>query len=243
MTSAAPPSGPIGRAFAWLGAAAFVLSLCVFVYVYAVRFGRTSLPPPRSASEVLAPVLVNLGWFTLFASHHSLMARSGAKRWLGRHLSPSLERTSYVWVASVLFLVTCLVWKEVPGTAWTVAWPWSPLGHGVQVFGVWLTLRSAGTIDIWDLSGIRQAHGQRVTAPLQVIGPYRWVRHPIYLGWAFLVFGVPEMTNTRLAFACISTAYLALAVPIEERGLVATFGDEYRAYQRRVRWRMVPGLY
>jgi protein-S-isoprenylcysteine O-methyltransferase Ste14 len=76
-----------------------------------------------------------------------------------------------------------------------------------------------------------------------VIGPYHLVRHPIYLGWALMTFGAPTMTGTRLAFAVISTAYLALAVPFEERSLVEAFGDEYLEYQRRVRWRMIPGLY
>ena len=76
-----------------------------------------------------------------------------------------------------------------------------------------------------------------------MIGPYRWVRHPIYLGWLLLVFGVPHMTATRLAFAAISSAYLVVAIPFEERSLVETFGDEYRRYQQAVRWRLVPGVW
>jgi protein-S-isoprenylcysteine O-methyltransferase Ste14 len=69
------------------------------------------------------------------------------------------------------------------------------------------------------------------------------VRHPIYLGWVLMTFGAPEMTATRFSFAAISTAYLIVAVPFEERSLVRTFGDAYREYRARVRWRMVPGLY
>ena len=51
------------------------------------------------------------------------------------------------------------------------------------------------------------------------------------------------MTLTRFTFAVVSTAYLALAIPFEERSLIETFGNEYRDYQRKVRWRMIPGLY
>ena len=81
------------------------------------------------------------------------------------------------------------------------------------------------------------------TAPLEVRGPYRWLRHPIYLGWVLLVFGAPDMTAGRLLFAVVSTAYLVVAIPIEERSLVHEFGQSYRDYQRQVRWRIVPGIW
>ena len=79
--------------------------------------------------------------------------------------------------------------------------------------------------------------------PLRTTGVYALVRHPIYLGWILLVFGTPSLNGTRLVFAAVSTLYLAIAVPWEERALLATFGAEYRTYQNRVRWRMVPGIY
>ena len=69
------------------------------------------------------------------------------------------------------------------------------------------------------------------------------MRHPIYLGWFLIVFGGPDMTWTRLEFAVVSSAYLVLAVPFEERSLVQAFGDTYRAYQRQVRWRIVPWVW
>ncbi len=77
----------------------------------------------------------------------------------------------------------------------------------------------------------------------KVVGPYGWVRHPIYLGWMLMVFGTPAMTATRLAFAVISSAYLVIAIWWEERSLVEVFGERYRRYQRDVRWRMIPFVY
>ena len=79
--------------------------------------------------------------------------------------------------------------------------------------------------------------------PLQTHGVYGFVRHPVYFAWVLMVIGTPHMTMTRLTFAVISTAYLAIAIPFEERGLLDVFGSEYREYQKRVRWRMIPGLY
>jgi len=98
-------------------------------------------------------------------------------------------------------------------------------------------------IDGLQLAGIRQALGNSISERFKVVGPYRLVRHPIYLGWMLMVFAVPDMTWTRFVFAAVSSAYLIVAIPFEERSLVAVFGDEYVEYQRRVRWRVLPGLW
>ena len=79
--------------------------------------------------------------------------------------------------------------------------------------------------------------------PLATTGVFQIVRHPLYLGWALLVFGAPHMTATRGVFAIVSTAYLALAIPFEERSLGDAFGAEYEAYRRAVKWRMIPWVY
>jgi protein-S-isoprenylcysteine O-methyltransferase Ste14 len=79
--------------------------------------------------------------------------------------------------------------------------------------------------------------------PLETRGLYGFVRHPLYFGWALFVFAAPDMTLTRFSFAVISTAYLAAAIPFEERSLGRIFGSQYEAYKKRVRWRMLPGIY
>jgi protein-S-isoprenylcysteine O-methyltransferase Ste14 len=78
---------------------------------------------------------------------------------------------------------------------------------------------------------------------LTVGGPYTWVRHPIYLGWVLLVFGAPAMTTGRLCFATVSTLYLIVAIPLEERSLTGEFGAAYARYRRQVRWRLIPGVW
>jgi protein-S-isoprenylcysteine O-methyltransferase Ste14 len=79
--------------------------------------------------------------------------------------------------------------------------------------------------------------------PLTTSGVFGIVRHPLYFGWALLVCAAPDMTATRAVFAIVSTAYVALAIPWEERALVDTFGAAYQSYRRQVRWRMVPGVW
>ncbi len=88
------------------------------------------------------------------------------------------------------------------------------------------------------------AHGpDRSNPPLTTRGLYAFVRHPLYFAWTLFVFGAPTMTGTRASFAIVSTAYLMIAIPWEERGLVATFGQQYEDYRRRVKTRMIPWVY
>jgi protein-S-isoprenylcysteine O-methyltransferase Ste14 len=155
-----------------------------------------------------------------------------------------LVRSFYVWVASVLLIVVVVGWRRIGGTLYDVRGAVLVASAAVQLFGVWLIAKSAGVLDPLELAGIRQAARQiRPPEPLQVGGPYAWVRHPLYLGWILALFGTHHMTGDRLAFAALTSAYLVVAVPWAERSLVQSFGDEYREYARRVRWRLVPLLY
>jgi len=235
---ASSAAGPTARAWAWLGGAAFVASMVFCGYSYLGPFGRVT-----DAATLPWPVVVDVTLFSVFAIHHSVLARTGAKRLVTRLIPPALERTTYVWTGSVLLALTCWWWQPVPGLIYALRGSLRPAGWILQLIGVWLTLRSAGVLDIWELSGIRQATGTERPPRFKVIGPYHVVRHPIYLGWVLMTFGAPDMTATRLTFAAVSSAYLALAVPFEERSLVETFGEEYVAYTKRVRWRMIPGIY
>jgi methanethiol S-methyltransferase len=231
-------SWPRAPLLGWLGGGLFVASLAWFVWNFFVRFDR--VPPDGPLGP---PLLVDLVLFTAFALHHSVLARTGAKRWLTRHVPPHLERSLYVWVASLLFIAVCALWQDVPGALYRHAGP-SAIPHWMAVAaGVWLTARSAAIIDPLELAGIRHAGGTAAPRRFRVVGPFHWVRHPIYLGWVLVVFGVPHMTATRLAFAVISSAYLVVAIPFEERSLVEMFGDEYERYQQAVRWRLVPGIW
>jgi len=243
--------------FAWSGAAMFAASLAFFLYSHLVRFGR-----PAAGPGVLVPVAVDAALFTLFALHHSLFARPLVKRWLfgvrpgsdtgqtrvrpvsDPGLTP-LERPAYVWVASVLFIAVCAAWQPVPGALYHVTGVFALAAYAVHVAGIVLTARGSARLDVLDLAGVRAVAPSRPAThvPLQTRGVYGFVRHPVYFAWVLMVIGTPHMTMTRLTFAVLSTAYLAIAIPFEERGLLDVFGSEYREYQKRVRWRMIPGIY
>ena len=171
------------------------------------------------------------------------------ERLVQRALPPALERSFYVWTASLLFLVTCAFWQPVAGVIWSVDGPLRAALWGLQAVAGLATLKAAGRLDPLELAGVRQVLAPPpVSAPLgpahlDTSGPYRFVRHPIYTAWFVLVWATPSMTGTRLVFAAVSCAYLLAAVPFEERDLIRVFGDRYREYRRQVRWRILPLLY
>ena len=236
-----------GRLYVLTGAAAFVASLGYFAYVYGVRLG-TGIQPPTSLG-IAGGLAVNTGLFSLFALHHSLLARSGAKRWVARRLPAGLERTTYVWVASILFTLTCAWWQPLAGALYRTDGLARAACFAVQAAGIVLVVRGGGVLDLRELAGIRQfsspAGGEGGERPpeLQLRGPYRRLRHPLYAGLLLVVLGTPDMTYSRLSFALLSTAYILAAIPWEERDMAARFGNCYERYRADVRWRLVPGVY
>jgi len=230
-------------AIAWAGALVFAGAMGWFLYCYAIRF---AYGPP--AGPVLTPILANIALFSVFALHHSVLARTGAKAVVRRYAPVELERSLYTWVASLLFIGVCTSWQPVPGILYRLDGVWALAGVAIQLLGLVLTIRGAAAVDALDLAGVRPvlhaAHGTvPVHVPLETRGLYAVVRHPLYFAWVLLVFGAPVMTATRATFAVVSTLYLAVAIPWEERSLVEVFGERYEEYKRKVRWRMIPGIY
>jgi protein-S-isoprenylcysteine O-methyltransferase Ste14 len=241
-TDPAPAPGAGWLAAAWLGGAAFVASLALFLYDYLTRFGALR------SDRVAVPADADVALFTVFALHHSLFARTRVKRLVSTIVPVWFERSLYTWIASVLFAAVLLAWQPVDGLLYDVPRWWRAVGYAAQAVGILLTIRGSSAIDVLDLAGVRpvldaRRHAAPRHVPLETRGAYGLVRHPLYFGWTLLVFGAPTMTGTRAVFAVISTLYLAIAIPFEERGLADVFGEAYRTYQQRTRWRMLPGLW
>jgi protein-S-isoprenylcysteine O-methyltransferase Ste14 len=229
------------RSFAIAGGTVFVFSLLYAAWSYASPFGLST----TGSTSVIAPAAVDIALFTAFALHHSVFARSRVRQWIAERVSSRLERSVYVWVASLLLLAVVAAWQPVAGDVWRFSAPWSMVLGAVQLAGVLVTLRASAALDVFSLAGVRQAFGAAAPPPSPLVetGLYRLVRHPVYFGWVLMVWPTPAMTGTRFVFAAISTLYLALAIPLEERSLRRQFGPAYSAYASKVKWKMVPGLY
>lgn len=236
---AAAPSA-FARLFTWLGATVFLISLAYFLRSYVATFGV-----PAAGSARAPAVAWNVTLFTLFALHHSVFAREPLRLWVARLVPAPLERSVYVWIASLMLIAVCALWRPVPGVAWDadgiVLWGLRLL----QAAGVLLTLGSAVILDIRELAGVatRTPVGQPSDVEFRTTGPYGWVRHPIYTGWFLIVFAAAPMTMTRFVFAVVSCVYLLIAIPLEERSMRAAASGTYARYVAQVRWRLLPGVY
>ena len=231
------------RLFVWLGGAAFVGALAFCAWSYLVVWGAPSDVFIVIAGRVAAPetaIGVDALLFGVFAVHHSLFARHGVQRVMALALPPRLIRPLYVWTASLLLIAVCAAWVPVPGELYDHR-GWLQWAHAaVQLAGVWLThpvgpvhrRARAGGHPRTVHRGDSASHGPvplGAASDLPRMGPDDLRRGPL--------------DRDRLAFAAISTAYLVVAVPWEERSLVRVFGDAYVDYRRRVRWRIVPYVY
>jgi protein-S-isoprenylcysteine O-methyltransferase Ste14 len=225
----------LDRIFVWMGGAMFVGSLSLTAWWYAVRFAAD-----RPAHGWM-PIAVNGLLLTVFALHHSAFAREPIKKRLASAIPAERLRSVYVWAASSLLVLVDLLWHPVGGTLYRIAgWPaW--LFVIIQLAGVWLIVRSVQAINALELAGIRNP--KMIDEELQTGGVYQLVRHPLYFGWLLIVFGAAHMTGDRLTFAVLTTTYLLIAMPWEERSLEREFGMSYQRYKEQVRWRIVPYLY
>jgi protein-S-isoprenylcysteine O-methyltransferase Ste14 len=218
----------------WSGGAIFVISLVVCLCCYLFVLGESS---PWMG---WAPFGFDAFLLTVFAAHHSVFARTGVKQRLASAIPEPLLRSVYVWIASLLLIGVCVLWQRVGGELYASSGWFALLHAAIQLGGILVIAQSVRAIDPLELAGIRPPSGRD---GLQVSGPYRLVRHPLYFGWALACFGAAHMTGDRLTFAALTSLYLAIAIPWEERSLVDSFGDAYRRYQRQVRWKMIPFIY
>jgi methanethiol S-methyltransferase len=223
------------------GILCYALSLATFLYAVGFMGGfltPTQLDGPRHG-PLAAALAIDGGLLALFAVQHSGMARPGFKRWLTRFVPEPAERSTYVLLSSAALLALFWQWRPLGGVVWEVPGEAARAAVSAVFAAGWLiVLGTTFLINHLDLFGLRQVwlafRGVPYT-PLRFTtpGPYRLVRHPLYVGWLTVFWASPTMTAAHLLFAVGTTAYILAAIRWEERDLVAAH-PEYAAYRRRV---------
>jgi len=225
--------------------AAFLVTI-----LYAIGFVGDWLVPKSIDTGVPAPlataIVVNLALLGLFAAQHSVMARPAFKRWWTRFVPTALERSTYVLLASLALMLLFWQWQPLPQTVWNVEGPAArALLLGVCGLG-WVTaFVSTFLIHHFELLGVRQVFAARANRQLpaprfKTPSLYRYVRHPLYLGFLLAFWATPHMSAGHLLFALAISGYVLLGIQLEERDLIELFGNQYRRYRQRVNM-LLPG--
>jgi len=212
-------------------------------FLYAIGFIGGFIVPKQLDGAPVSPLplslAIDLGLLALFAIQHSVMARPWFKEMWTQDVPKEIERSTYVLFSSLALLLMFWQWRPLGGVVWSVQ------SDGAQIalrasfaFGWLLVLVSTFLINHFDLFGLRQVWLQLIGEPYRPLhfgtpGPYKLVRHPLYVGWFFAFWSAPTMTMTHLLFAVMTTAYILVAIQFEERDLVRHH-KEYADYRKRV---------
>jgi len=212
-------------------------------FLYAIGFIGNFLVPTSIDAAPQVPfidaLIVNTLLLGLFAVQHSVMARPTFKKYWTKIVSPAIERSTYVLASSLCLILLFWLWQPMGGGVWDVAGTAFGIALSVLYFVGWaVVLYTTFLIDHFDLFGLRQAWNgfrNRKPAALKFVTPslYRFVRHPLYVGWLMVFWMTPVMTIAHLVFALATTGYILIAIQLEERNL-ADAHPEYAQYKRKV---------
>src|SRR5262249_18596527 len=235
----------MGRILALLyGSVAYLVFLGTFLY--AIGFVTGLLVPKTVDTGSVAPtaeaLVVNILLLSLFAVQHSVMARKSFKRWWMQFVPATIERSTYVLLASFALILLFWQWRAMPSIVWQVTNPTMAIALlGLSFFGWFIVLLSTFLINHFELFGLQQVimnfagNGKTGSEPrFKTPMLYKLVRHPIYLGFIIAFWATPVMTAGHLLFALVTTAYIFVGITLEERDLIELFGEEYRRYRARV---------
>jgi protein-S-isoprenylcysteine O-methyltransferase Ste14 len=249
MQAAPAEVGAIERS-SWAGrTAAFLYGILAYLaffvtILYAICFLGGFVVPKTidsgAAGPVAQAVIVDLLLMSLFAIQHSVMARKGFKQWWTRFVPKPIERSTYVLFSSLVLLLLFWQWQPLPAVVWKVEdTQLAMIMTAVSHIGWLIVFASSFLINHFELFGLHQVannlSGRPMPAPRFYVPLfYKFVRHPLYLGFIIAFWVAPTMTVGHLMFAAVTTAYILVAIQLEERDLVDLFGDEYRRYRQRV---------
>lgn len=225
----------------------FATFLWLIAFLADFAFFPTTVDNAVNGRPFVQSILVDVALIAVFGMQHSMMARPAFKASWTKLVPASVERSTYVLAAAIALALLLGYWHRIDGVVWdvrgTVA---EPILWGLFAIGWGVLLTSTFLINHFELFGLQQAwmHGRpRDTMPPKLREPlfYRYVRHPLYLGFTIGFWATPYMTASHLLFVLGMQVYILIGIAHEERDLVAYFGPDYENYRTRVGM-LIPGI-
>ena len=234
------------------GSVAYIIFLGTFLY--AIGFVGNILVPKSIDSGDAGPVgqalLVNILLLSVFAVQHSGMARKGFKRMLAKIADPAIERSTYVLATNMALILMFRLWQPMPEVVWSLqSTAGQAVMYGIFAAGWLIVLLSTFMINHFDLFGMRQVylHAKGETYKdlgFRTPGFYRYIRHPIQVGFLVAFWATPAMTQGHLLFAAVTAAYIFIAVKMfEEKDLLREHPRKYGDYMDQVSGFIPTGKY
>ncbi len=236
MVSKASPIPPGSSATAYMLAALSLTLGAGSLIVFGVFLFFGPLGIADMGLGLIGALAFNAFLCVAFFLQHSGMIRKVARRRLSKFVSEQRLGALFSIASGLTLLVLVLLWQETGFLVASAEGPfrWSLravffLSIAAQLWGIW-ALKSA---DLFGTDSLLRSSGT-TPSPMVVRGPYRWVRHPLYLTTLLMIWAYPDLTADRLLFNCLFTGWIFVGAFLEERDLVADYGQAYRDYQRRV---------
>lgn len=225
------------------GVIAYIIFLVAFLY--AIGFVGNIIVPKSidsgTETTLLQSILINVVLLSLFALQHSIMARPSFKKWWTQIIGKTIERSTYVLLASLSLILLYWKWQPLKTEIWNIENETiALLITGLFFLGWIIVLLSTFMINHFELFGLKQLvdnfkNKQPQSPEFQVNYFYTLVRHPIMLGFLIAFWATPVMTVGHLLFTIVTSLYIFIAVKyLEEKDLKKSIGKAYEDYQKKV---------
>lgn len=211
-------------------------------FLYLIGFTEAALVPKSvnsgEAGAIWSAIAINLSFILLFGIQHTIMARQAFKDKWTQIVPKPIERSTFVLITSFILIGLFLFWQPLPQVLWNIENETARLAlYAISAAGWAMVLLSTFLINHFDLFGLRQVYLNLIGKPntqikFKMIGPYKWIRHPLMLGFMVAFWSAPTMTLGHLVFAGGFTSYILIGLHFEERELVQIHGDDYVRYQQ-----------
>lgn len=222
----------------------FCYFLFLITILYAIGFTSNFLVPKSmdtgGTASFVGALIIDTLLLGVFAIQHSGMARQGFKETWTKIIPQAIERSTYVLCSCLALVLLFWQWQPLGFKLWDLSGSiFEPILWCLSGLGWLIIFLSTFMINHFDLFGLQQVffhltNKEFPTPKFKVAGFYKYVRHPLYLGFIIAVWATPVMTLTHFFFASGILGYILVGVFLEEKDLIALYGDKYREYKEKV---------